>query len=313
MTSSTDPRPSEAEVQTRNASTLSRRSLAKLLGAGVAASALPAGLAAGLPGAVRAQSTGKVTSRDNIPQSVCKWCYPKLSLAELATAAKEMGLKSVELVDPRDFSILKEHGVECAMVNSHPLHRGLAHKEEHEFCLGKVRESIAAASDAGYPSVITFSGMRKGIPDDVGLENSVKALKKVVGLAEKKGVTICMELLNSKVDHPDYMCDHTAWGVELVERVGSERFKLLYDIYHMQIMEGDVIRTITDNIESIGHFHTAGVPGRNEMNESQELFYPAIVRAIVDAGYTGYLGQEFIPTGDDPIGSLRAAAALCDV
>jgi hydroxypyruvate isomerase len=160
--------------------------------------------------------------------------------------------------------------------------------------------------------VICFSGNRKGLPDDEGLENCALGVKQVVGLAEKKGVTVCMELLNSKVDHRDYMCDHTAWGMKLVKQVGSPRFKLLYDIYHMQIMEGDIIRTINENIEFIGHFHTAGNPGRNEIDETQELNYPAICGAIVNKGYKGFIGQEFVPKRD-PLTSLRQAFQLCDV
>ncbi len=294
---------------------LSRRALARLAGAGAVSSAF-----LGLPGAARgglAQSAAQPATtpslKGRIRQSVCKWCYPKISLAELALAAKRIGLVSVELIDPKDFPVLQEHGLVCAMVNSHPLFRGLAHRDEHEFCLTKIRESIDAASAAGFPNVITFSGMRKGISDQEGLDNSVLALKRVVGLAEEQNVTICMELLNSKVDHPDYLCDRTAWGFELVERVGSERFRLLYDIYHMQIMEGDVIRTVTENLDKIAHFHTAGVPGRHELDDSQELFYPAIVRAILAAGYDGFLGQEFIPRSDDPLSSLAEAVRLCDV
>ena len=293
----------------KNALPPTRRELARWTGAG-----LVAGAAFGLPGAsAQAPSSGKVVSNGRIRQSACKWCYPRQSLAELAQAGREMGLQSIELVDPKDFPILIEHGLQCAMVNTHPLVRGLAQPDEHEFCIERILASIDAAAEAGFPAVITFSGLRKGMEDERGLEHSVEALGKVLPHAEAKGVNVCMELLNSKVDHPDYMCDRTEWGFELVDRVGSERFKLLYDIYHMQIMEGDVIRTITENLDKIGHFHTAGVPGRHELDENQELFYPAIVRAIVDGGYQGYLGQEFIPTGDDPIASLRGAVALCDV
>lgn len=288
----------------------SRRDLARWTGAG-----LIAGATIGLPGAHGTQtpSSGKVVEHGRIRQSACKWCYPRQSLAELAQAGKEMGLESIELVDPKDFPVLIEHGLQCAMVNTHPLIRGLAHRDEHDFCIDRINASIDAAAEAGFPAVITFSGLRKGMEDEQGLVNSVEALGKVLPRAEANGITVCMELLNSKVDHPDYMCDRTAWGFELVDRVGSERFKLLYDIYHMQIMEGDVIRTLTENLDKIGHFHTAGVPGRHELDENQELFYPAIVRAIVDAGYDGFLGQEFIPTAEDPIASLRSAVALCDV
>jgi len=173
-------------------------------------------------------------------------------------------------------------------------------------------DRIRACADAGLPNVICFSGNRRGLDDETGLANCAIGVKQIVGEAEKRGVTVCMELLNSKINHKDYMCDHTAWGVELVRRVGSERFKLLYDIYHMQIMEGDIIRTITDHHEAIGHFHTGGVPGRHEIDGTQELTYPAIMRAIKATGFTGFVAQEFLPTGD-PLTSLRAAVALCSV
>ncbi len=254
----------------------------------------------------------RVVENNRVHQSVCKWCYRGLSLDELCAGASAMGLHSVELLDPESFSTLREHGLVCALVNSHSIPRGLNNPEHQEDCLEKIRAAIEAASAAGFPNVITFSGNRDGIPDEVGLENCVEALTRVVGLAERRGVTIVMELLNSKIDHPDYMCDSTPWGVELVRRVGSERFKLLYDIYHMQIMEGDVIRTIQDHHESIGHYHTAGVPGRHELDDTQELQYAPIMRAIVDSGFQGYVAQEFIPTRD-PLESLAQAVRLCDV
>src|SRR5690606_12652887 len=174
-------------------------------------------------------------------------------------------------------------------------------------------ERIRQCADAGIENVIVFSGNRDGMSDEQGLENCVVGVKQIVGEAEKRGVTVIMELLNSRVNHPDYMCDRTPWGVELVKRVGSERFKLLYDIYHMQIMEGDVIRTIRDNHTAIGHYHTGGVPGRHEIDETQELYYPAIMRAIVETGYKGFVGQEFVPAGADKIASLRQGVQICDV
>ncbi len=208
--------------------------------------------------------------------------------------------------------MLKKYGLICAMVSTHRLTGGLNHPENHAQCLASIREAIDAAAEAGFPNVITFSGNRAGMPDDVGLENCATALKQIVGYAEKKKVTICMELLNSKVNHKDYMCDHSAWGVELCQRVGSERFKLLYDIYHMQIMEGDIIRTIQQHHECFGHYHTGGNPGRHEIDETQELNYGAIMRAIAETGYQGYVGQEFIPTRD-PLTSLAEAVKICDV
>ena len=235
-----------------------------------------------------------------------------MALDDLCRAAATLGLHSVELLGPESFDTLRRHGLICALVNSHSIPKGLNDPANHEECLGSIRAAIEAASDAGFPNVITFSGNRNGVADDVGLEHCATALESVVGLAEKKGVTIVMELLNSKVDHRDYMCDNTPWGVELVERVGSERFKLLYDIYHMQIMEGDVIRTIRDHHAHIGHYHTAGVPGRHELDSTQELQYAPIMQAIVDTGYEGYVAQEFIPTRD-PLTSLAEAVSLCDV
>jgi len=268
--------------------------------------------AVALTAATTAGGPSRVVVNGRIKQSVCKWCYRGLSLDELCAAAAELGLDSVELLGPESFETVKKHGLICALVNAHSIPRGLNNPEYQPDCLDKIRSAIEAAADAGFPNVITFSGNRDGIPDDVGLENCVEALKSVVGMAEKKGVTLLMELLNSKVDHADYMCDHTPWGVELVKRVGSERFKLLYDIYHMQIMEGDVIRTIASHHEYIGHYHTAGNPGRHELDETQELQYAPIMRAIVETGFEGYVAQEFIPTRE-PIESLAQAVRLCDV
>ncbi len=198
------------------------------------------------------------------------------------------------------------------MVNSHSLTDGLADKKFHDACLAKLRETIDATAEAGFPNVISFSGNRRGIPDDVGIENSVEALKKIVGHAEKKNVTICLEYLNSKVNHKDYMFDKTAWGVEVCKRVGSDRVKILYDIYHAQIMEGDIIQTIRDYRDYIGHYHTGGNPGRNEIDDTQELNYPAIMRAIAETGFKGYVAHEFIPK-KDPLASLTYAARICDV
>ena len=247
-----------------------------------------------------------------IHQSVCQWCYGRIPVEELARNSAGMGIKSVELIGPDHWPAVKKHGLICAMVPSHPLHDGLNNPAKHDEHLAKIRTSIEKAAEAGFPNVICFSGNRNGIPDDVGIDNCVTALKKVVGFAEEKKITLCMELLNSKVDHKDYQCDRTPWGVEVVKRVGSPRFKLLYDIYHMQIMEGDVIRTIKTYHEYIGHYHTGGNPGRNEIDETQELNYAAIMKAIVETGYKGYVGQEFIPKRD-PMTSLRQAVKICDV
>jgi hydroxypyruvate isomerase len=248
-----------------------------------------------------------------IRHSVCQWCYRSIPLEEFARAAKEIGLESVELLGPEGWPVVQKLGLTCAMANgTTTIPKGLNRLENHEKMVPSMIERIGQVPAAGLQNVIVFSGNRDGMSDEQGLENCVVALQKIVPAAEKDGVTVCMELLNSKVNHKDYMCDHTAWGVELVKRVGSERFKLLYDIYHMQIMEGDVIATIRESAPYIGHYHTGGVPGRNEIDEGQELFYPAIMRAIVDTGYKGFVAQEFIPKRD-PITSLREGVRICTV
>ena len=266
-----------------------------------------------LSGTVSSTSRTSLNPEGPIKHSVCKWCYPGQSVSELARAARDIGMHSVELLDANDFATVKEYGLVCAMANGpSTIPDGFNRIENHERLVPGFRKAIAEVAEAGFPNVICFSGNRRGMDDQEGLENCVTGLKQIVGDAEKHGVTVCMELLNSKVDHPDYMCDHTAWGVELVHRVGSERFKLLYDIYHMQIMEGDVIRTIRDNHEYIANYHTGGNPGRHEIDETQELNYPAIMLAIRETGFDGYVAQEFIPTRA-PLVSLREAVHLCNV
>ena len=248
----------------------------------------------------------------HIKQTVCRWCYAKVPLDELCAAAARFGFKGIDLVEPSEFPTLKKYNLVGTTVKSHSIPKGLNRKENWDECLGKIREGIEAASGAGSPNVICFSGNRAGMHDDEGMKNCAEALKQVVGLAEQKKVTVIMELLNSKVDHKDYMCDHSAWGVGLVNMVGSERFKLLYDIYHMQIMEGDVIRTIRQHKDAFAHYHTGGVPGRHEIDETQELYYPAVIKAIVDTGFQGWLGQEFIPARE-PLASLAQSGRICDV
>jgi len=277
-------------------------------GAGAAAGV---GLTVPALGAV-ARAPQRAIERGRIRQSVCKWCYPRLSVEEMCAAAAALGLQSVELLGPESYDTVRRHGLVCAVTNTHSIPKGLNRPENHEACLGAIRTAIDAASAAGFPNVITFSGNRDGMPDDVGLEHCVAALEQVAGEAERKGVTVLLELLNSKVDHPDYMADHVDWGVELVRRVGSERCKLLFDIYHVQIMDGDIIRTIQTHHELIGHYHTAGVPGRHELDDGQELQYEAIARAIAGTGFQGFVGQEFIPSRD-PLESLAEAVRLCDV
>jgi len=272
----------------------------------------------GLAGASLLGALPESHLRGRINHSVCKWCYPDYSVEELAQAAATMGLKSVELLEPDEWPILEKYGLVCAMPfgpvadGKDRLTDGFNEPTNHEWLVPMFIERIREVAEAGYDRVICFSGNRRGMEDAKGLENCVQGLKKIVPVAEQHGITLCMELLNSKVSHPDYMCDHTAWGVELCKQIGSEYFKLLYEIYHMQVMEGDVIRTIRDNHQFIGHYHTGGNPGRNEIDDSQELNYPAIMRAIVETGYTGFVGQEFIPTRT-PLISLREAVRLCDV
>jgi hydroxypyruvate isomerase len=269
-------------------------------------------------GAIGAMTAGDLLAdekpdiKGRINQSVCKWCYGKLPLEKLATEVKKIGYQSVELLVPSEFPTVKAAGLTCAILGGADIANGLNRKENHEKLEKHLREFIDFAAKEGIPSVICMSGNRKGMPDDVGLDNCVIGLKRVVGYAEEKKVTLIMEGLNSKVDHKDYMYDLTKWGVELAKRISSERFKLLYDIYHMQIMEGDVIRTIKDNHKYIGHYHTGGNPGRHEIDDTQELNYTAISKAIAETGYKGFVAQEFIPV-KDTLASLKQAFKICDV
>ncbi|HEY4329393.1 MAG TPA: TIM barrel protein [Phycisphaerae bacterium] len=236
-----------------------------------------------------------------------------MPLDSLASSAAAMGFVGIDLVDPPEWPTLRRHGLICTMTPTHTIVKGLNNPANHAECLAKIRASVEATAAAGFPNVICFSGNREaGISDYDGLRHCVAAIRQVIGQVETAGVTLCMELLNSKVDHPGYMCDRSDWGAALVAAVGSPRFKLLYDIYHMQVQEGDVIATIKKHHAAIGHYHTAGVPGRNELGDSQELNYPAIMRAIADTHFTGIVAQEFIPKGD-AMDSLGQAAACCDV
>jgi len=257
--------------------------------------------------------------KGRIHQSACRWCYSKIDLDELCRAGSEMGLVALDLIDPQDFPTLKKHGLVCSMVNF-PTIDGLGgigkawnRIEHHDKLVQAYERRLQEAADAGYERVICFSGNRAGLDDELGLENCALGLKRIMGAAERLKITVCMELLNSKRSHPDYQCDHTAWGVELVKRVSSERFKLLYDIFHMQIMEGDICDTIKENHTFIDHYHTGGVPGRGEIDDTQELNYPRIMRTIVDTGFKGYVAQEFVPKRPDKLASLRQAVQLCDV
>lgn len=253
--------------------------------------------------------------KGNINHSVCRWCFNSMSVEELCLAAKKIGLKGIDLVGPKDWPVLQKYGLQSTMCNGAEISlvEGWNDKRYHANLIKNYTEMIPLVAKAGYKNLICFSGNRNGMDDETGLKNSVEGLQKIMSLAEKNKVTLVMELLNSKINHKDYQCDKTPWGVELVKRFGSENFKLLYDIYHMQIDEGDVIRTITDNHQFIAHYHTAGVPGRHEIDETQELNYPAIMKAILATGFKGYVAQEFIPLNADKIGSLNTAVQICDV
>ena len=293
---------------------IARREWAKsLLLTGVALAAKPA---ISLAGYNDTSTPGKM--KGNINHAVCFWTYNFLPLEELCATIKKIGFAAIDLVGPKDWNILKKYGVYSSMCNGAEisLTEGWNHEAYHATLIKNYTEHINLVADAGYKNLICFSGNRKGMDDETGLKNCAKGLKQVLSLAEKKGVTIQMELFNSKINHPDYMCDKSAWGIELCKRIGSGHFKLLYDIYHMQISEGDVIRTITDHHPYFGHYHTAGVPGRHEINETQELYYPAIIEAIKRTGFTDYVAQEFIPTGKDKeekIAALKKAVEVCDV
>jgi hydroxypyruvate isomerase len=260
------------------------------------ASLLAAGVAVG-PAVAQdeASEIQRAVTNGRINQSVSRWCYRTLTLEQLCQAAAAIGLKGIDLLGPNDFPVVKKYGLVCTMASGGG---NLNDKTKHAQTIVRLRELIEATAEFGFPNVIAMSGNRNGIPDDVGIENAVEALKQVAGFAEEKKVCICIEYLNSRVDHPGYMFDHMAWGVEVCKRVGSPCVKILYDIYHAQIMEGDIIRTIRTHKDWIGHYHTGGNPGRNEIDETQELYYPAIMRAIVETGFTGYVAHEFVPKRD---------------
>jgi len=260
------------------------------------------------------QQAGSAAAR-RIKHSVCKWCYPQVSLDDLCREGKKFGLKSVELLGPNDWPTLQKHDLTCSMANGAEisLDKGWNRPEYHEQLLKNYEQMIPKVAKAGLKNLICFSGNRAGLSDEKGIENCVSGLKRLMPIAEKHNVNVVMELLNSKVNHKDYQCDHTAWGVEVCKGVGSERMKLLYDIYHMQIMEGDVIATINKFHPYIAHYHTGGVPGRHEIDDTQELFYPAIMKAIVATGYDGFVAQEFVPLRTDVLASLKQGVTICTV
>lgn len=255
-----------------------------------------------------------IQRKGRIQQSVCQWCYRQMPVEQLAEYAAKIGLRGVDLLKPDEYELPRRYGIICTMgyAGGGEIPKALNRPENHPAIEQAFRTNIPRAAKAGVPNVITFSGNRAGMSDDEGARNTIDGLNRVKKIAEDNGVTICLELLNSKRDHHDYMCDHTAWGVRVMQEVKSPNVKLLYDIYHMQIMEGDLIDTIRQNIQWIGHFHTGGVPGRHELDGTQEVQWDGVMRAIADAGFKGYVAHEFIPTGD-PLLSLRKAADLCDV
>jgi len=291
---------------------MDRRTFLASAGSVAAAAQLACGstVAAAMPGA----AVEGIVSSNRGPtygHSVCRWCYGGFELKDLCARVKAMGYGSVELLSESEWAVVHDAGLACAVANGPTsIVEGMNRRETHDRILKEAERLLPLVAKAGIPQMIVFSGNRRGMPDDEGLANCADCLRRIMPAAKAEGVTIVMELLNSKVDHRDYMCDRTPWGVRLAEAVGDDRFRLLYDIYHMQVMEGDVIRTIRDHSKWIGHYHTGGVPGRNEIGMTQELFYPAICAAIAGTGYTGFIGQEFIPALD-PMESLRSAITLC--
>lgn len=260
------------------------------------------------------KSNKNMALKGNVNHAVCRWCFPDVDLDTLCMEAKKMGITGIDLVGPNDWPVLKKHGLTSSMCNGAEINLvdGWNDPKFHETLIKNYSEMIPKVAKAGYKNLICFSGNKREKDDETGWNNCVTGLKQIIGIAEKHNVVLVMELLNSKVNHQDYQCDRTSWGVELCKRLGSDNFKLLYDIYHMQIDEGDVIHTIKENHKYLAHYHTAGVPGRAEIDETQELYYPAIVKAILATGFKGFLAQEFIPSRKDKLGSLREAIKICD-
>ncbi|MBL7697256.1 MAG: sugar phosphate isomerase/epimerase [Chitinophagaceae bacterium] len=294
-------------------SSLNRRNLIKQLAIG---STVVSGLSSFTENESSQANESKL--RNNINHSACRWCYNSIPIEEFCAAAKKIGLKGIDLVGPKDWPVLKKYGLYSSMCNGAEINLvdGFNDKQFHDTLVKNYTEYIPLMKKEGYKNVICFSGSRRGKDDETGLKNCAEGIKKILSVAEKNDVIVVMELLNSKVDHIDYQCDKSAWGVELVKMIGSDHFRLLYDIYHMQIDEGDVIRTIKDNHQYFVHYHTGGVPGRHEIDESQELYYPAIMKAILDTGFKGYVAQEFIPSSDNKdkqIAALTQAVKICDV
>jgi len=287
-------------------SNFTRRDLLRSSAAVLAAANL-APLAAG-------DTSGTTSRKGRIHQSVSRWCYSHSSIDELSEYGAKIGLRGVDLLKPEEYEIPRRHGLICTMGygGGGDIPNALNRVENHAAIEQAFRTNIPLAAKSSVPNVITFSGNRAGMSDEEGAKNTILGLNRVKKIGEDHGVTICLELLNSKRDHHDYMCDHTDWGVRVVQEVNSPNVKLLYDIYHMQIMEGDLIATIRKNIQWLAHFHTGGVPGRHELDGTQEVQWATVMSAIADAGFKGYVAHEFVPTGD-PFESLRKAVDLCDV
>ncbi|MBA4166771.1 MAG: TIM barrel protein [Chitinophagaceae bacterium] len=291
----------------------SRRNLIKNIAGGAASLSV-----APLLTSFKASHDSSMGFTGNINHSVCQWCYDSIPFEEFCASVKSMGIKAVDLVPPKRWPTLKKYGLYSSMCNGAEINLtdGFNDKKFHDQLVKNYSEVMAMMANEGYVNLICFSGSRRGIDDETGWKNCIEGLKRLLPLAEKHKVILSMELLNSRVDHKDYQCDRSAWGIELVKRLGSENFKLLYDIYHMQIDEGDVIRTIENNHQYFCHYHTGGVPGRHIIDESQELYYPAIMKGILKTGYKGYVAQEFLPTEknkEDQLASLSKAFKICDV
>jgi hydroxypyruvate isomerase len=296
-------------------SNISRRNMLQMVAGTGAAGAAALTLGSCATGGRRA---GRGVTVGRINQSIVYWCYEKhWDIEKTCQIARYLGCKSVELVDPRYLPTIRKHGLVCAILGSHGFDKGMNNPDYHDMCVKDIRDSIDACSEYGFPNVITFTGFREDIPDDVGMKNCVDGYKKVIGYAEEKKVNLCLEMLNSRVaeemkGHPGYQGDHTDYCVEIIKKVGSPRMKLLFDIYHVQVMDGDIISRIRQYKDYVGHYHTAGNPGRNELDDTQEINYRAIMKEIVKTGYKGYIGHEFIPTRD-ALQSLKEAITLCDV
>ena len=291
-----------------------RQALGQLSAAGAFAASAAASASAADPAAAASRAV-----KGRIKQSLVHWCYKDYwKLDELCKVARDLGCVSIELIDPQHWTTLKRHDLQCAIASSHGFVKGMNDPQHWDYCLEILRKRIDECAAGGVPSVITFTGMREQIPDDAGLKNCVAGYKKIIGYAEAKKVNLCLEMLNTRDSshpmkgHPGYQGDHTEYCIEICKQVGSPRMKLLFDIYHVQIMDGDVIRRIREHKDFLGHIHTAGNPGRGELDETQEIAYPPIMQALLEVGYTGYVGQEFIPTRD-PLAGLQQAVALCDV